>query len=113
MYSFFFLNYILHMRNFEDFIIEISDGNYIIDLSYFHDAEHFNSYLLDFLGYYAMLKKDINSKYIILGLEFNHDFLKISHITFLFPYVDRGLSFKNIYIFGLNSNLVNLRINII
>lgn len=99
------------MRNFEDFIIEISDGKFIIDLSYFHDAEQFNSYLLDFLSYYAMLKQDINSKYIILGLEFNHDFLKISRITFLFPYVDKELSFKNIL--GLNSNLVNLRINII
>jgi len=101
------------MRNFEDFITEIGDGNYTINLSYFHDAEYFNSYLLDFLGYYAMLNKDINSEYIILYLEFNHGFLKISRITFLFPYVDRGLSFKNIYKFGLNSNIVDLRINIL
>ncbi len=119
MYSFFFfffLNFILHMRNFEDFIIEISDGKFIINLSYFSNPEAFNSYLLDFLVNYATTKKDINNEYIILDLEFSNGYLEMSGFLFMFPYVDKELSFYDIYdvyLCNLNSDSIYLRISII
>lgn len=100
------------MRNFGNCIIKVTFGNYIINLSYFPGPEAFSSYMLDFLGNFAVSEKDIDDELIILDLMFYNDTLRLRGL-FLFPYVDKSSTFYDIYSCDLNSNNINLQIHII
>ena len=57
------LNYILRIKDFQKYFLEINEGYYIVNLIYFNSAALFDSYLLDFLqgGKLRYAKGGINS----------------------------------------------------
>lgn len=96
----------------------VGEGYYMINLKKFSDRnpKFFNVYLLNFLGGYAKLIKDFDSEYIALNLRFSNGELEMDGITFVYPFIDKGLSFDDIYdifINGYKSDLLYLEISII
>ncbi len=111
------------MINLENFIL-VKEDCYFINLNLFLGAEDFNLCLLEFLGKYCRAKKSFNAnrEYDIYILEFND--IQVSgedhpdiinedrkSIPFLYPFIDKALSFNHIfelYLYVFNSSCIYL-----
>ena len=108
--------------------ILIREGCYLINLNLFLGAKEFNFCLLEFLGKYCKKRHYVNSKCDIYLLEFDsvyrddafleEEFRDVIsedrlEIPFIYPYVDKALSFNKIYelyLYVYNSNCIYLYI---
>jgi len=94
--------------------IRVREDCYVINLSFFFGSEDFNTHLLNFISKYCWAKKVLNTKSgcDIYTLEFkgillpeesplfdNLDIIDEDSISilFLYPYVDKVLSFNHIF----------------
>ena len=116
------------MENFYQ-IIRVTEYGYIINLDCFLGGEAFNVRLLEFLDDFTKKRYNLNSGCDIYLLEFNNiilssepyhdDFREIIYedrieIPFLYPYVDKGLSFNHLYelyLYVYNTNSIYLYIH--
>lgn len=108
------------MKNFDFFYFRdefaiINNKIIFINLNNFYSEETFSKRLVSFLGDYC--KKNMNSSKDcqILDLEFSDGFIN-NNVLFLYPYVDKSISFEhifNIYVYKLNSTYIFLYIKIL
>ena len=76
-----------------EFII-INNNIVIINLNKFYCSEQFSHKLLDFIGKFCRTYN--GGDYQVLNLEFTNGFKNFS-IVFLYPFVDKSISFKYLY----------------
>lgn len=100
------------MNNFEQFI-KFNENTYIIDLFTFDSSESFSLSLMEFLGQFSVLNRNKNEDCTVYVLDFT-DCLRTIKEPFLFPFVDKAITFNHIYDtfkLSLNSKYIYLIIN--
>jgi hypothetical protein len=88
----------------KEFLTKIDNNKYTIDLYVFDNLEEFNYHLYSFLNDFSKIHKNINEDCLILKLGFENKFFEREKV-FLFPYIDKDLSFTDIYLdFGYHKD---------
>lgn len=101
------------MNNFNEYT-KIDNNIYIIDLLAFDSSESFSLSLLEFIGKFSMLNRNIRKDCTVYILEFTDGSL-VTKQPFLFPFVDKNMSFNDIYdtyVLNLDSEYLELVITI-
>lgn len=93
--------------------VKINEHSFLINLSFFSSGDDFSIDLLNFLSNYAIVRRNIKDDCQVFNIKFTAR-MYITNIPFIYPYIDKSISFVNIYeiyLYNIGTDILYMYIN--